>query len=71
MACRSARDLVYRYLKDVNANCYCAFRERFLRRTFLSFHSPMLYFNLKPDFIPMLLQNNLTASQLFVIILNV
>ena len=39
-------------------------------RTFLYFHSPMPHINLRPDFIPMHLQNNLTRLQLFVVILN-
>ena len=38
--------------------------------TFLEFHSPIPYFNLRPDFIIVLLQNNLTTLQLFMIILN-
>ena len=39
-------------------------------RTFLKFHSPVPCFNLRQDFITMLLENNLTTQQLFVIILN-
>ena len=33
--------------------------ERFFMRTILQFHSPIPYFNLRPDFITVLLQNNI------------
>ena len=36
----------------------------------LYFHSPLPYFNLRPDFITVLLHNNPTTLQLFVIILD-
>ena len=39
-------------------------------RIFLQFYSPIPYFNLRPDFITVVLHNNLARLQLIVMILN-
>ena len=62
-------DFFIAYLRMFAGNCYWAFR-KILNAHFFQFHSPMPYFDLRPDFITVILQNILTTLQLFVIILN-